>query len=61
MTRHLSPWAALGILVPCAVSLATQAQPAGSVRGVIYDEDFDAPLPAATVTIVELGRSVTAT
>jgi outer membrane receptor protein involved in Fe transport len=61
VTRHLSPWAALGVLVPCAVSLATQAQPAGSVRGVIYDEDFDAPLPAATVTIVELGRSVTAT
>jgi outer membrane receptor protein involved in Fe transport len=46
-------------MVPCAVSLA--AQPAGSVRGVIYDDDFDAPLPAATVTIVELGRSVTAT
>jgi len=37
------------------------AQQAGSIRGVVYDADFDAPLPVAKVTIVETGAEVTAT
>jgi len=57
--RHLAAWSALGLAVPCAVALA--AQPSGTLRGVVYDDDFDAPLPEATVTIVELGLSTTAT
>lgn len=34
-----------------SASRATQ-QPVGSIRGVVYDKDFDVPLPAATVEIV---------
>jgi len=32
------------------------AQPAGSIRGVVYDKDFDAPLPLVQVLIVETDR-----
>lgn len=39
----------------------TLAQPAGSVRGVVYDKDFDAPLPEAQVLIAETGAKVTST
>lgn len=33
-------------------------QPPGSIRGVVFDADFDAPLPLAQVTVVETGRQV---
>ncbi|MGQ0552975.1 MAG: TonB-dependent receptor domain-containing protein [Planctomycetota bacterium] len=50
------------IAVLCALSAAAFAQdapvPAGSVRGVVYDQDFNAPLPEARVLIVETGQSV---
>ena len=39
-------------------SVAT-AQSAGSIRGTIYDKDFDAPLPAAQVSIAETGEKIT--
>jgi TonB-dependent receptor len=43
---------------PTAPSASTAAgqQPAGSIRGTVYDKDFDIPLSAATVTIVETNQ-----
>ncbi len=35
-------------------------QEVGSIRGIVLDEDFDAPLALARVTIAETGESVTA-
>ncbi len=35
--------------------------PTGSVRGVVYDKDFGAPLPNATISAVEPGITVTTT
>ncbi len=44
------------------VSAATAVgQEAGSIRGVVYDQDFDAPLALARVLIHETNTSVTAT
>lgn len=40
---------------------AVKAEQAGSIRGMVYDKDFDAPLAAAQVTISETGQTVTAT
>jgi hypothetical protein len=40
------------------VAPAVQEQ-VGSIRGVVYDADFDAPLAAAKVTTVETGQEVT--
>ena len=42
-------------------SLASFAQQAGSIRGMIYDKDFDAPLPAAKITITETGDTALST
>lgn len=33
----------------------------GSIRGIVYDQDFDAPLAAAKVSTVELGKEVVTT
>lgn len=38
-----------------------QAQPSGGIRGIVKDEDFDVPLPAAKVSIAETGEEVAAT
>lgn len=38
-----------------------EAQQTGSIRGVVYDADFDAPLALAEVTLAETGEKVTAT
>jgi TonB-dependent receptor len=40
---------------------AASAQQAGSVRGMVYDKDFDVPLPLAQVTLAETGQKVKAT
>ncbi|MEX2672279.1 MAG: carboxypeptidase regulatory-like domain-containing protein [Phycisphaeraceae bacterium] len=37
------------------------AQDAGSIRGMVFDEDFDARLPGATITIVETGAETRGT
>ena len=47
-------WAVLGALLWCG-SAAAQQTP-GSIRGVVRDQDFDAPLPEAEVTAVETGQ-----
>jgi len=36
------------------------AEQAGGIRGMVYDADFDAPLPAAQISIVETGQKVAA-
>lgn len=36
-------------------------QEAGGIRGMVYDQDFEAPLAAATVSIVETGQKVVGT
>lgn len=58
--RRSSFWMVLSVVLFVVVSADAQQQ-AGSIRGVVYDDDFDAPLPRATVTIVETGESVTTT
>lgn len=40
---------------------AIAAEQAGGIRGMVYDADFDAPLPAAEISIAETGQKVTAT
>jgi outer membrane receptor protein involved in Fe transport len=57
--RAAPHWTALGAALFLAA--AASAQPAGSIRGVVYDKDFDAPLAQAQVLIVETGQKVTAT
>lgn len=49
----------VSVVVGFAASAAS-AQQVGSIRGVVIDRDFDAPLPLATVTISETGAKVTA-
>ncbi len=53
----------LFLLLPLHLVFAAvgAAQNAGSLRGVVYDADFEAPLPAAQVSIAETGDKVTAT
>lgn len=46
-------------LVMTATALAQQQT--GSIRGVIYDKDFDAPLALAQVTVSETAQKITAT
>jgi len=52
-------WLAVGFAL--VIALPAWAQQAGSIRGVVYDDDFDAPLARAEVTIVETDQTVTAT
>jgi hypothetical protein len=47
------------LLAWCAAAAA--AEPTGSIRGVVYDKEFEAPLAAPQVTIVETGAKVTGT
>ncbi|MFN3533734.1 MAG: carboxypeptidase-like regulatory domain-containing protein, partial [Candidatus Brocadia sp.] len=37
------------------------AQTFGSIRGIVYDKDFDVPLAAAQVSIAETGDKTTTT
>lgn len=47
------------LLIPVLLSsLSASAQQAGSIRGMVYDRDFEAPLPAAQVLIAETGATV---
>lgn len=48
----------LGVL--CATP-AFSAEPLGSIRGMVYDSDFDVPLPAAKVYIAETSETVVTT
>ncbi len=46
------------ILVLLLGSSARAQQAAGSLRGLVWDADFDAPLPGAQVLLVETGQTV---
>ncbi len=55
---------ALGCLVffmTLFLAVTTFADQVGSIRGVVYDKDFNVPLPAAEISIAETGTKVTAT
>ena len=63
MVRHGSAnW--LLIIAALTANLLALANPAaaqdGGIRGVVYDKDFEAPIPKATVQIAETGKQVTA-
>ncbi|MDY7107930.1 MAG: carboxypeptidase regulatory-like domain-containing protein, partial [Planctomycetota bacterium] len=60
MVKHAPVgWIILGVAM--LITAAASAQQAGSIRGMVYDKDFDAPLALAEVLIVELDEKVTAT
>lgn len=59
MKQRICRWIFL-IIVFISAAIASAQQP-GSIRGTVYDKDFDAPLAAAEVSIVETGKKVTAT
>jgi hypothetical protein len=44
-------------MLSVSASLGAQQDP-GSIRGVVYDKDFDVPLAGAQVLAVEAGRRV---
>ncbi|MCC7011774.1 MAG: TonB-dependent receptor [Planctomycetes bacterium] len=48
-------WLVLALLVPLR---RLHAQQSGSIRGLVLDREFDAPLPGAQITNVELGTRV---
>jgi outer membrane receptor protein involved in Fe transport len=41
--------------------MTASGQQAGSIRGVVYDKDFDVPMPRALVRIAETGQQTTGT
>ncbi len=45
------------LLLFCCVSLFG-AEPTGSIRGMVYDKDFEAPMPSAKVTIAKTGQTI---
>lgn len=52
------------VLLPAILLVAGSslyAQQAGSIRGTVFDKEFNAPLAGAQVTIVETGEKITAT
>jgi outer membrane receptor protein involved in Fe transport len=49
-------YAAVGALA--AVSAQAQEAP-GSIRGIVNDQDFNAPLPGVTISVIENGRKAT--
>ncbi len=55
---RLFVWAGLTVvLLPVAVAGAQQS---GSIRGMVYDREFDVPMPLAQVQIAETGQTVRA-
>ena len=55
-------WSSCIFLVMMLFFITTaSAQQAGSIRGIVYDKDFNAPLAAARVSIAETGNTITAT
>jgi outer membrane receptor protein involved in Fe transport len=54
---HVKSWM-LGAVVPIAAAITAQ-EPSGTVRGSVYDADFDVPLAGATIFVVETGQRAT--
>ncbi len=62
MGQSISPyWIAIAAMPLFSASVSAQQQQAGSIRGIVYDEDFGVPLAAAHVLAVETGQEVTTT
>lgn len=57
--NRMMRFAALSLTVLLCSSSLVLAQEAGGIRGVVYDKDFDVPLTAAQVLIVETGEKQT--
>jgi hypothetical protein len=57
--RSLRFW--LGLSVVTILATVAAGQQVGSIRGMVYDKDFEAPLALAKVTIAETGETVAAT
>jgi len=63
--KRSAAWVLLAVLsfAMCASSARVQAQgaagPTGALRGLVLDKEFDAPLPAALVQVVETGQQAT--
>ena len=54
-------WVASGAALLVCLSTVLLAQEVGGIRGMVYDKDFDVPLPAGQVSIVETGEKTTTT
>ncbi|MCA9431699.1 MAG: carboxypeptidase-like regulatory domain-containing protein, partial [Candidatus Omnitrophica bacterium] len=52
--------AVLIALLASAVAASAQ-QPAGGIRGMVMDKDFDAPLPGAKISVAETGQEIIST
>lgn len=50
-----------GVLLVLSFVATTTAQEVGGIRGVVYDKDFDVPMPGVQVSINETGQTVTTT
>ena len=48
----------LVLVLGLAFALSAGAQENGSIRGVVFDRDFEQPIPGASVTLVETGQKV---
>ena len=59
--RALRLLARLIVVAIACIGAPAWGQQAGSIRGLVVDRDFDAPLPFAEVTISETGAKTTAT
>ena len=58
MRRFIKPWV-LSVAVLFWLLPAAAAQEVGGIRGVVYDQDFDVPLPGVQVQINETGAMTT--
>jgi outer membrane receptor protein involved in Fe transport len=59
VVKRITPFLlVLGAVVLAGKRCAAQEAAAGAIRGVVSDADFDVPMAAVRVTIVELGRTV---
>lgn len=56
MNLHRTIWATPGVVM--ILTSSALAQQAGSLRGLVLDRDFGAPVVGATVTLVETGARV---
>jgi outer membrane cobalamin receptor len=61
MVRHRKFCSVFLLCIFVLSRLAISAEQAGSIRGMVYDKDFDAPMAASQVSIAETGQTVVTT
>ncbi|MEA3305566.1 MAG: carboxypeptidase regulatory-like domain-containing protein [Candidatus Omnitrophota bacterium] len=59
MIKRWRPYWIVLVSVPLVTATVLAEQP-GSIRGIVYDKDFEVPLAAAQVSIVETGEKIIA-